>query len=121
MKYKILTAVIAVVFVLGIVGSIFVLNSPAKNTVRIISDGEVLYTIDLSAAEDTIFTVEYGEHRNTVEISDHRIRVVDADCPDLTCVRMGWLSGSGMPIVCLPHRLVIEFTDPTGDVDAVTR
>ena len=34
---------------------------------------------------------------------------------------MGWLSNSAMPIVCLPHKLVIEFTEDTGGVDALTR
>ena len=120
MKLKIVGIIIAVIFVLGAAGSILVLTSHEKNTVRIVSDGEVLYTIDLSTAEDRVFDIPCGAHRNTVEIQDHRIRVRDADCPDQTCVRMGWLASSAMPIVCLPHHLVIEFTDSDG-VDAVTR
>ena len=56
-----------------------------------------------------------------MDIKDRQIRVKDADCPDKTCVGMGWLSSSSMPIVCLPHKLVIQFTDDTGDVDALTR
>ena len=121
MKHKIVGIIIAVIFALGIIGSVLVLTSPAKSTVRILSNGEVLYTVDLNAAEDRTFEIAYGEHRNTVEIKDHRIRVLDADCPDKTCVRMGWLSSAAMPIVCLPHHLVIEFTDSDDGLDAVTR
>lgn len=120
MKYKIVGIIIAVIFLLGAAGSVLVLTSPEKNTVRILSDGTVLCTLDLNAEEDRTFDIPCGEHRNTVEIKDHRIRVLDADCPDKTCVRMGWLTSSAMPIVCLPHHLVIEFTDSDG-VDAVTR
>ena len=120
MKHRIVGIIIGVIFALGIVGSILVLTSPRKNTVRIRSKGEVLYILDLSAAEDQTIEIPYGEHRNLVEIRDHRIRVLDADCPDQTCVRMGWLDSAAMPIVCLPHHLVIEFTD-SGGVDAVTR
>ena len=79
-----------------------------------------VYTADLKLTEDTVFDVAYQGHVNTVEIKDHKIHVKDADCPDQTCVKMGWLSSSSMPIVCLPHKMVIEFTDGS-DVDAVTR
>ena len=50
-----------------------------------------------------------------------RICVLDADCPDHVCMHRGWISDEREPIVCLPHQLVIEFTDETGDVDALTR
>lgn len=121
MKYKIIGGIIAAVFLLGTIGSIWVLNARPKNTVRIVSDGEVLYTIDLSTAEDKNLTIEHGGHQNTIEIKEHKIRVSEADCPDQTCVKMGWLKSASMPIVCLPHSLVIEFTDGTDDVDALTR
>ena len=121
MKHRIILIVIAAIFVIGIVGSAIVLTAPAKDTVRIVSDGKVIRTVDLSTARDATFDVIYGDHVNTVEIRDHRIRVLSADCPDKTCVNMGWLTSASMPIVCLPHHLVIEFTDSAGDVDAVTR
>ncbi|MBQ3285908.1 MAG: NusG domain II-containing protein [Ruminococcus sp.] len=120
MKKKGFLAVIIIIFLLGIAGSAVVLLMPSKSHVRITSGGKEVYTADLSAAEDTFFDVPYQGHVNTVEIKDHKIRVKDADCPDQTCVRMGWLNSSAAPIVCLPHKLVIEFTDGE-DVDAVTR
>ena len=120
MRYKLLTAIILIIFIVGVVGTVIVLTAAPEDTVRIISDGEVLYTIDLSTADDTVFDIPYGEHVNTIEIKDHKISVVSADCPDQTCVRMGKLSSSAAPIVCLPHHLVIEYVDG-GDVDAVTR
>ena len=121
MKYKIIGGIIAAVFLIGLIGSALMLTLKPKQAVRIVSDGEVLYTVDLRTAEDDTFTVEYDGHENVVEIKNGRIRVKDADCPDQTCVRMGWLSSSAMPIVCLPHHLVIEFTDDTGDLDALTK
>ncbi len=121
MKYKVLIIIIAIILAAGIAGSIFVLTSPSKNCVRVISDGEVVYSADLNTVDETTFDVEYQGHINTVEIHDHQIRVKSADCPDQTCVNMGWLKSASMPIICLPHKLVIEFTDDTGDVDAVTR
>ena len=57
--------------------------------------------------------------KNTIEIKDGKIRVKSAECPDKTCVHMGWLSSSAMPIVCLPNHLVIRFAASDNDVDAV--
>ena len=120
MKHKPFLIIIAIIFILGVIGSVWVLNAPRKTTVRVLSDGEAVYAGDLSLAEDAVFDVSYQGHVNTVEIKDHRIHVLSADCPDQTCVKMGFLKSSAMPIVCLPHKLVIEFADG-GDVDAVTR
>lgn len=121
MKHKIVGIIIAVIFALGVAGSILVLTAPKKDAVRILLHGEMLRAVDLSTAQDTTFDIRTDSGVNTVEIRDHRIRVKDADCPDQTCVSMGWLSSSAMPIVCLPHGLVIEFVEDAGDVDAITR
>ena len=121
MKYKIIGGIIAAILLVGIAGSVFALTAQPKNTVRIVSQGKTLYTVDLSTADNTTFDIKYGDHTNTVEIKDHRIRVKDADCPDKTCVKTGWLKSSSMPIVCLPHHLVIEFTDNTDELDEMTR
>ena len=107
-KYVILISIIAVIFIAGVVGSIIVLNAPKKNTVRIKSGGKVLYVLDLSRESDREFEVKTERGSNTIEIKEGKIRVKSADCPDKTCVRMGWLSSSAMPIVCLPHELALE-------------
>ena len=85
---------------------------------RVTLDGEVLYEIDLSAVEgETSFTVESAHGFNVIAVDRGRIRVSDADCPDRVCVNRGWLTGGYMPVVCLPHRLVIELVSG-GDAEA---
>ena len=120
LKYKIIIIIAVLIFAAGIAGSIVVLNAPKKNTVIIKSDGKILYTLDLSREPDRTFEIKTDRGENTVEIKDGKIRVLSADCPDKTCVRMGWLESSTMPIVCLPHKLVIEFADADDGVDAIT-
>lgn len=102
----------------GIIGSILVLRRPDTSLVRIVQDGEVLYQFDLQQEEDQTIRVEYEGRVNTVEIKDHQIHMLQAECPDQTCVNMGWLDSSA-PIVCLPNRLVIEFYDDTDAPDGV--
>ena len=120
MKYKILVIIIIAIFAAGIIGSITVINTPDKSTVRVLSDGKEIYRADLRTAEDSIFDVEYEGHINTIEIKDHQIRVLSADCPDQTCVHMSWLKSPATPVVCLPHRLIIEYVNTFDGVDAVT-
>lgn len=99
---------------MGIVGCIIVLNSPIKGIVKISQNGIVVREIDLSKTEDQFFETEFDGRKNTIEIKGGKIRVLDADCPDKICVNTGWLR-SGIPIVCLPNRLVIEFAENETD------
>jgi len=72
-------------------------------------DGELYDTIDLDAVTipyDITVESEYGY--NVVHVEHGAISVTDADCPDHICIEQGTITGPGIPIVCLPHRLVIE-------------
>jgi len=86
-------------------------------TVAVISvNGEELERVDLSKVRkeyDMEVSTEYGS--NTVHIEPGAISVTQADCPDHVCVFQGKLTGSGIPIICMPHRLVIEILG--GDID----
>lgn len=107
----------AVMLAAAITGTVIVFTAPSSQTVEIISGGEVLYTIDLSHTADRIIRVEHEGGYNIIEITDGKIHVIEADCPDKTCVNMGFLQG-GAPIVCLPNRLVIRYAQGT-EMDAV--
>ena len=89
-----------------------------EGTVAVISvDGEVLERIDLSKVRkpyDIDISTEYGH--NTVHVEKGAISVSEADCPDKVCIYQGRLTGSGIPIICMPHRLMIEIEG--GDIDA---
>lgn len=115
-QLKIIYAVTALIFLLGIAGSLILMQKPQSSVVEIVRDEQVLYRFDLSSAEDRIFTIPYNDSYNIIEISGGKIRVSEAGCKDNTCVKMGWLKG-GAPIVCLPNHLVIRYVSG-GEVDA---
>lgn len=83
--------------------------------VEILQDGTVLYELDLSRNGDQILEISYQGRSNTVQIQDGNIRVQAAECPDQICVHRGYLSDTGLPIVCLPNRLVIQYKDTGTD------
>ena len=72
-------------------------------------DGKPYQTICLSGHQGTetiCLQTAYGS--NVIEIKEQSISVIEADCPDGTCRRMGTAQKSGDTIACLPHKLLIE-------------
>ena len=94
-------------------------GSAPSPTARITRDGVLLEEIDLDKVEaPRSFTLEDGSGSNTVVVEKGRIRISKADCPDQVCVNQGWISDGTAPIICLPHRLMIEIVGGGGDLDA---
>lgn len=108
---KILIIICILIFLSGVAGSLYLIFKPHGQTVNIIQNGKILYTIDLESSEDSIIETEYQGSKNIIRIKNHQIFVSDADCPDHTCINMGKLKSGATPIVCLPNKLVIEFAE----------
>ena len=86
---------------------------------RITLDGEVVREIPLDEVEEGYsFTVESGAGTNTILVEPGRIRVSEADCPDQVCVNQGFISDGTVPVVCLPHKLMIEIVGGGSQFDA---
>ena len=81
-------------------------GAPA-DAVQVFSEGKCLYTLPLNT--DTQVTVTTALGTNVVTVKDGKVAVTEADCPDHYCVKRGFCN-SGAQIVCLPNRLVLEFT-----------
>lgn len=111
---KICIAVLIAVFALS-VSAVF-MGSRKKSdgcTVQILQDNKLIYTINpAEEVSERTFRIETdGGGWNDIKISGGKICVEDADCPDKNCCKMGYLDSLYSPIVCLPHRLVIKYSD----------
>ena len=93
-------------------GGWYVLRGGSGTVAAVYVDGELYDRIDLSAAvvpyELTVRT-EYGY--NTLRVSHGTIQVAEADCSEQVCVNQGSIHDSLVPIVCLPHHLVIQIEE----------
>ncbi len=107
MKTKFWILLLAGILLLSVLLSLWLLHPNAAESVRVYSEGELLYTLPLS--QDTQITVVTDRGQNTITVRDGKVAVTEADCPDGHCVNRGFCSG-GAHIVCLPHRLVLEFS-----------
>lgn len=85
-------------------------------------EGQVVHEFDLSLDMEPL-RIETKHGFNVIEIAEGKVRVSEADCPDLLCVHTGWRQHAGQVIVCLPHyfvvRIVGEQEDP-GSLDGFT-
>lgn len=108
MKTKYLIIIISVLLALCIgISTLLLWPREPGNQAEIISNNQVIRIVDLSKNET--FTVDSANGgKNTVQIQDGKIAVIEADCPDHICMEFGWCD-SGMPIVCLPNGLIINF------------
>ncbi|MBQ1410646.1 MAG: NusG domain II-containing protein [Oscillospiraceae bacterium] len=93
------------------------LGAKPASTAEIWVDGVLLRTIDLS--QDGEYRIESAEGWNVLSVSGGKLAVTAASCPDADCVRCG-PQNSGPPIVCLPNRVSIQFSD-SGGVDGAVR
>lgn len=81
------------------------------------ADGEEVKQIVLTGhtGTDTYRYEDEDGDFNLLEIKDETIRMIDADCNDLVCVRsFGAISKPGETILCLPHKLIVEVRSTDG-------
>ena len=86
----------------------------------IYSDGslyETIYLSDNDYESEFIIESEYGY--NKIKVSDGKICVLEADCPDKTCVNTGWTNSAANPVICVPHRLEIVI-EGSAQIDGVS-
>ena len=102
------------------VGIIFMQKNQTPSPVaRITLDGELIREIPLDEVEESYsFVVDSESGSNTILVEPGRIRVSEADCPDQVCVSQGFISDGTVPVVCLPHKLMIEIVGGGSAFDA---
>lgn len=131
-KTSCLTLVVLGILLLAIAALWIQMRTSARDqaisrTAVLYQDGKVLRRIPLTEGSEETFTIEgSGGGFNTIRIADGEIGIIDADCPDQLCVKMGMISSTAYPISCLPHRLVIQIEDDTANkedppIDAITQ
>lgn len=100
----------AVLFIVCCGAFLLLKNSGSLGSVAdIYVDGELYEKVQLNSvavAYDMEIETEYGY--NKIHIEHGAISVTESDCPDHICIAQGEITDDGVPIVCMPHRLVIE-------------
>lgn len=119
MKTKVIGFLLLAVAAAAVAHILFLSPRSSGHVARITRDGVFVEEIDLSQVDEPYFLVLEDERgKNTLQVERDRIRVSEADCPDQICVRQGFIVDGTVPIVCLPHRLMIEIGQDGEKLDA---
>lgn len=118
--------------ILALSGALFLgsplLRGQEASAAIVTMDGDIVKEIPFAELQQGgEFDLEaYGYHYH-FEYENGKIRFADADCPDLVCVRTGWISHSGELAACVPGHLILRLQDGDGqsketdDVDVIVR
>ena len=80
----------------------------------VIQNSDGFYQV-LSLGEDATVTVTGSLGTNIIEVADGRVRCLESDCSNQTCVKQSWVSGRGQTVVCLPHKLIVQVVADPAD------
>ncbi len=115
----ILVAVIAALVIAGFAGYNFYKGThrDGRKIAVIKKNNETVRVIDLDKVENPERITIEGKYTDIILVEKGRIRFEDANCPDLVCVKTGWLSKNGDLAVCLPNQTIVKIEGDTEEID----
>lgn len=110
---------VAAVLAASLLLAVYLWLSPRRGAaVEISVAGQVTETLPLNVDAQRLIAGEGGTNRLLIE--NGTARVVEADCPDILCVRHAPISRPGQSILCLPHRVAVTVVGDGAAIDAET-
>lgn len=109
-----------------ILGGIFFANlyknqDSSLHKIAIIRQGDtIIQRIDLDTVQKSELINVQGTYKIVIAVEKGRIRFQEANCPDHTCVKTGWLENKGDTAVCLPNRTIVKIERTAEKVDVIT-
>jgi len=91
-----------------------------KKYVEITVDGEEhsKYVLDNNIDKEIEVITDNGY--NIIHIQNGQVLVEESDCNNQLCVRKGVIEEAGEIIVCLPHKVVVQITGSSEDLDSIS-
>ena len=116
------TKAILALLVLAVIASgawIFLGKSAAENPRVIIEvDGEVYASYDMDEVKGIVPISTDNGGENRLWVQEDLVFMDSANCPDQTCVKQGVIKDGTVPIVCLPHKVIVRIEGGESGLDA---
>ena len=112
MKIKSLIIILFFILIFCLIDTVYSFQKSSKQKVLIIQNNQIIREIYLDSAKNQEFRISSNNGGyNLIQIQNHEICISESDCPDQTCIKTGILRSENLPIVCLPHQLIIRFAE----------
>lgn len=121
-KGDILVGGIVLLLIIASFGGVKLFNSMNSGSGKIAvirQNNVVIKRIDLDKLQKSETINVDGDYHNTILAENGRIRFQDANCPDLVCVKTGWLKNNGDMAVCLPNKVSVKIEGSGEALDGV--
>jgi Uncharacterized protein conserved in bacteria len=79
--------------------------------------GVLIMQINLSELNNPEYINLNGEYNQVILAEKGRIRFLESDCPNQTCVKTGWLTQAGDKAVCIPAQTIIRIEGENQQID----
>lgn len=114
-KRAIILGTILFVLLLGSIAAYVLLHTASKSQkgtlyAEVYQDGTRIERVSLSEIKKPYqkkIVYKDGGY-NIIEFRKDSVGVIEADCPDKRCMKQGFTSQSVEPVVCLPHKLILQ-------------
>ena len=114
--------IILAALILAVLGSgawiLFGQKDAADPHVIIEVDGEVYADYDMDEVKGIIPISTESGGENRLWVQEDLVYMESANCPDQTCVKQGAITDGTVPIVCLPHKVIVRIEGGKSDFDA---
>jgi len=114
---KILIATVTVLAAAILAWNILWASPDPDVTAIMTQDGQVIKQIDLLNLDAPEYLYLTGTVSQVIVAERGRIRFLESDCPNRTCVNSGWLTRAGDRAVCVPSRVVIKIVGKNPEMD----
>lgn len=81
-------------------------------------DGEVYASYDMDEVKGIIPISTPNGGENRLWVQEDLVFMDSANCPDQTCVKQGVIKDGTVPIVCLPHKVIVRIEGGESAFDA---
>lgn len=81
-------------------------------------DGEIYADYDMDEVKGIIPISTPNGGENRVWVQEDLVFMDSANCPDQTCVKQGVIKDGTVPIVCLPHKVIVRIEGGKTGLDA---
>jgi hypothetical protein len=118
-----IVVIVALVFItLGSSAAAFINSNKSYNNkyVEIEVKGKLYKKLPLDNSGNERIQIDTDLGSNTIEITNGKVRILDADCPDKICIQDGSISKPGDILVCLPHKVVVNIKGQNSETDALS-
>lgn len=105
----ILIGTILIVVLLSFV--VFLFNKKANYAHIYLNDTLVM---SVSLDKDDEFFVNGNISKVKIKVKDGKIGIIENDCPDHTCINMGFINSSSRTIICVPNGITIKVDNHDG-------